>query len=65
MSRTCYCLCKFFKDPQIPVLGGMMVMLPLLPILIPALVLETLFHDIPRAIVWVFKSSTKTSKTST
>ena len=63
MSRTCHCLCKFFKDPQIPVWGGMMVVLPLLPIIIPALVLETLFYDIPSAIVWVFK--TKTSKTST
>ena len=55
MSKTCYGLVRFFKDPQIPIAGGIMVVLPISPIIVLSFILEGIFLDMPRGVMWLVK----------
>ena len=64
MSNTSRSLAKFFKDPQIPIAGGIMVVLPISPIIVLSFILEGIFLDVPTGVMWLAKKAPSCYKNS-
>ena len=55
MSSTSRALVHFFKDPQIPIAGGIMVVLPISPIIVLSFIIEAIFLDFPAGVMWLVR----------